>query len=227
MNMYTDPKGLSFEARLEDIKRIGDELPTPLIIRKVEDLSLVYMNRIGYTSLGISYDELQQLNPSEYHGRFYDDEERSEYIPKIMDLIRTKSNEEVSFFQHLKNQQTGEWNLYLTTTRIFHHNAEGVPTHIIIVAGRIDPLHKISGKVSRLMDELSFFKKHNRLFQTLTKREIDILRLVAIGKSAPEISEELFISPTTVETHRKNIRNKLGIKNHYDTLLFAQAYDLI
>ena len=225
--MYDDPNGLTFEARLEDIKRIGDELPTALIIRKVEDLSIIYMNRVGYTALGISYAELQELNPSEYHGRFYDAEERSEYVPKIMDLIRARSNEELSFFQHLKNQQTGEWNLFLTTTRVFHQNEEGVPTHIIIVAGRIDPLHKITGKVSRLMDELSFFKKHNRLFQTLTKREIDVLRLVALGKSAPEISETLFISPTTVETHRKNIRNKLGIKNHYDTLLFAQAYDLI
>ena len=225
--MYADRNGLSFEARLEDIKRIGDELPTPLIIRKVEDLSLIYMNKVGYTSLGIGYDELKRLNPNEYHGRFYDPEERSEYVPKIMDLIRTKSNEELSFFQHLKNQQTGEWNLYLTTTRVFHQNASGEATHIIIIAGRIDPLHKITGKVSRLMDELSFFKKHNRSFQKLTKREIDVLRLVALGKSAPEISEALFISPTTVETHRKNIRNKLGIKNHYDTLLFAQAYDLI
>jgi DNA-binding CsgD family transcriptional regulator len=225
--MYADPKDLTFEARLEDIKRIGDELPTALIVRRVADLSLVYMNKAGYTALGISYDELQKLNPSEYHGRFYDQEERDEYVPKIMELIIARSSDDLSFFQHLKNQQTGEWNLFLTNTRVFHQNAKGEPTHIIIVAGRIDPLHKITGKVSRLMDELSFFKKHNRLFQTLTKREIDVLRLVALGKSAPEISEALFISPTTVETHRKNIRNKLGIKNPYDTLLFAQAYDLI
>ena len=42
----------------------------------------------------------------------------------------------------------------------------------------------------------------------LTKREEEVLRLVAEGKSTPEISKILFIAPPTVETHKKNIRKK-------------------
>lgn len=46
-----------------------------------------------------------------------------------------------------------------------------------------------------------------------TKREIEIIKLLAEGLSTDAISEKLFISPKTVLTHRKNILNKSGLKN--------------
>lgn len=47
----------------------------------------------------------------------------------------------------------------------------------------------------------------------LTKREIEILRLVAEEKSNLEIAQLLYVSPRTVETHKRNILLKLKIKN--------------
>lgn len=47
---------------------------------------------------------------------------------------------------------------------------------------------------------------------SLSKREKEILELVRTGKTNPEIAKELFISPETVKTHLKNIRQKLNIK---------------
>jgi DNA-binding NarL/FixJ family response regulator len=46
--------------------------------------------------------------------------------------------------------------------------------------------------------------------QQLTKREKDIIELIAKGKSNKQIAEALFLSELTVKTHRKNIKNKLG-----------------
>lgn len=46
-----------------------------------------------------------------------------------------------------------------------------------------------------------------------TKREIEIIKLLADGYSTKTIAEKLFISQTTVETHRKNILRKSGCKN--------------
>jgi DNA-binding NarL/FixJ family response regulator len=46
---------------------------------------------------------------------------------------------------------------------------------------------------------------------SLTKREKEIALLIVQGKSTKEIAQELFISPFTVDTHRKNIFSKLGI----------------
>ncbi len=47
----------------------------------------------------------------------------------------------------------------------------------------------------------------------LTKREADILKLVAAGLTNPQIGEKLFISPDTVDSHRKNLHTKLGVNN--------------
>jgi DNA-binding NarL/FixJ family response regulator len=47
----------------------------------------------------------------------------------------------------------------------------------------------------------------------LTKREKEILLLIAEGYTNPEIAEKLFISATTVDSHRKNLLTKLKARN--------------
>ncbi|WAC40118.1 response regulator [Pedobacter sp. SL55] len=55
----------------------------------------------------------------------------------------------------------------------------------------------------------------------LTKREYDILLLMAIGKSSNEIGDKLFISAATVSTHRRNILKKLGLKRTSEIMNLA------
>jgi DNA-binding NarL/FixJ family response regulator len=55
--------------------------------------------------------------------------------------------------------------------------------------------------------------KRNSNMLTLTKREQDILEMVAEEKTNQQISKELFISLSTVENHRTNLFLKLGVKN--------------
>ncbi|MBI5540553.1 MAG: response regulator transcription factor [Bacteroidia bacterium] len=61
----------------------------------------------------------------------------------------------------------------------------------------------------------------------LTKRETEIVKLVAEGKTAKVIAEKLFISIHTVNTYRKNILKKLGVKNSSELVLFAIKSNLI
>lgn len=55
----------------------------------------------------------------------------------------------------------------------------------------------------------------------ITKREQEILNLVANGRKSNEIAEMLFISTRTVESHRYNIMQKLGIKNAAGLIRYA------
>lgn len=55
----------------------------------------------------------------------------------------------------------------------------------------------------------------------LTRREKEILRLIAMEKTTSEIAEELFISTHTVDTHRKNLLSKLDVKNAAGLVKFA------
>jgi DNA-binding CsgD family transcriptional regulator len=61
----------------------------------------------------------------------------------------------------------------------------------------------------------------------LTARELDVLRLVADGKSNQEIGEELFISPRTVATHVANIMNKLTVSSRTAAARIAVENDLV
>jgi len=55
----------------------------------------------------------------------------------------------------------------------------------------------------------------------LTDREREVIRLSAEGKSALEIAEALFLSPHTINTHRRNIYKKLRINNVKELVKFA------
>jgi DNA-binding NarL/FixJ family response regulator len=61
----------------------------------------------------------------------------------------------------------------------------------------------------------------------LSDREIEIITLIALEFSGKEISEQLFISINTVETHRKNILKKLNAKNTISLVKYAIKYNLI
>jgi DNA-binding NarL/FixJ family response regulator len=58
-------------------------------------------------------------------------------------------------------------------------------------------------------------------YHTLTTREREVLQLTAEGLSGTEISEKLFISPRTVETHRANLMRKLGVRNQKELIRYA------
>lgn len=61
----------------------------------------------------------------------------------------------------------------------------------------------------------------------LTAREIEVLRLIANEYSNPEIAEKLYISVRTVDTHRRNLLDKLGVKNTAGLVRFAIQNELV
>ena len=56
---------------------------------------------------------------------------------------------------------------------------------------------------------------------TLTTREREVLKMIAEGKSSKEVADLLFISVRTVERHRANLMDKLGIKKTADLVKYA------
>lgn len=62
---------------------------------------------------------------------------------------------------------------------------------------------------------------------TITPREIEVLKLIAVGLVDKEIADRLGISPLTVPVHMKNLRAKTGAKNKTELALFALQKNLI
>jgi DNA-binding NarL/FixJ family response regulator len=64
-------------------------------------------------------------------------------------------------------------------------------------------------------------------YSALTPREQEVMRLLAEGLSSKEIAEKLFISPKTVDNHRANILNKLGLHSTMELVRYAAKLGLI
>lgn len=63
--------------------------------------------------------------------------------------------------------------------------------------------------------------------EELSAREQEVLRLIALGYTTAEIGSRLHISDKTVESHRKNIAEKLGSRTRADLVRFALEHKLI
>ena len=74
----------------------------------------------------------------------------------------------------------------------------------------------LSGKIAEWLKSMRPHEPHR-----LTKREREIVILVAEGKSSQQIASALKISKFTVDTHRKNIHQKLGIKSNTGLVKYA------
>ena len=61
----------------------------------------------------------------------------------------------------------------------------------------------------------------------LSPREVDVLRLIALGNTNTEIGEQLYLSVRTVETHRSHIQQKLRLQSRADLVAYAIDRGLI
>jgi DNA-binding NarL/FixJ family response regulator len=77
-------------------------------------------------------------------------------------------------------------------------------------------------------EALSAYQKSSRTeLPMLTRREKEILELIAEGFTNPQIAEKIFLSPFTVDTHRKNLLAKLNVKNTASLIRLAVEQKLI
>ena len=145
-----------------------------------------------------------------------------------MDLIgSSKDGEDISFLQQIRANENEEWKWYASNSKIFFRDENGLPllsiSYVIPITGK----QFFGSKIQRAFNENIFLKKNQHLFATLTKREKEILIQMALSKSSEEIAEKNNISKATVDTHRRNIRKKIGFENFYEIVSFAQAFNLI
>jgi len=64
-------------------------------------------------------------------------------------------------------------------------------------------------------------------FERLTDREREVMRLIAEGYTAPEIGEQLAISPKTVDTYKQRVNDKLGLTHRADYVKLALKLGLL
>ncbi len=79
----------------------------------------------------------------------------------------------------------------------------------------------------KMLNQITSKPTHDKLNVKLTRREHEVLVAMSEELTTQQISEKLFISPKTVETHRMNLMSKLGAKNSVGVMKIAMENQLL
>lgn len=82
---------------------------------------------------------------------------------------------------------------------------------------------EVTGKIMTKMRQ----GQEEALHEQLTKRELEILMLMAEGKTNQEIADELFIALKTVKVHVSNILGKLQVQDRTQAVIYAFQHELV
>lgn len=79
----------------------------------------------------------------------------------------------------------------------------------------------------KILEQFNSLKAAAQALPKLTRREKEILKFLYDGLNGPQIAEKLFLSHYTVETHRKNLMQKLNVSSTQQLLKLAVEHKLI
>lgn len=213
--------------KIREIAALEEDMPGVIIIFNADDFSLRYMSKRGLDFLGMTNDEIQKMGVN-YHTSILNPKDSVEYTPKIFELLRSNNNEEIiSLFQQVRPSKQINYSWFITGCKVLLRDNEGHPKLLIGMSIPIDSVLELSQKAQRILNENNYMHENIHIFDSLTKREKELLKFFALGFTNDAISKEFFISVETVATHRKNIKRKLGCKTNYDCTYFAQVFNII
>lgn len=98
---------------------------------------------------------------------------------------------------------------------------------IIAVKAVAEGKKYFSNEVSVRMIESLISKEKKIAIDGLSEREMEVLKLIAMGKTNKEAGEILFVSPRTIETHRRGVMEKLDLHNISELIQYAIKHNII
>lgn len=217
----------SLEREINLVASASESLPAVIIIHDIIG-KVVWMSERGLKQLNTSVQELRAISADEYYRRWFNEEDSKDYVPKIMGMLQRNENDEIiTYFQQVRINGGIKPTWHMCSTRIFMRDEHRQPLYTITMAFPIDNMHHMAAKAERILAENDFLRKNYKSYSLLSEREREVLKELALGKTSAETAEELFISLSTVDTHRKNIRKKLGTSSYFELCQYARAFDLI
>ena len=115
-------------------------------------------------------------------------------------------------------------------TKMMENGASGYVVKNADKKELLEAIREVSkGKIYLSFEAGQAMRKNNESVQipAITRREKEILVLIAEGFTNPEIANKLFVSSSTVDSHRKNLLAKLNVKNTASLIKFAMDHQLI
>lgn len=173
-----------------------------------------YENAFSKESKWLQSEGLAFISSISHQGQY------QQILRQIDSFRKNKDAHQVcSYFQLLKIEGRYQW--------IQTHKAFSSDTTYLTIGHRLGEMGKAGRYLQKVLDNAFVDRPGWQMFQSLSKREKEIMRLLVEGLTSKEIAEKLYISKLTADTHRRNIFQKLNIKTYADLFKIAQAFDLL
>lgn len=141
-----------------------------------------------------------------------------EKYPQMKIMVLTMFGEEKYYYQMIKNGVRG-----------FILKSAGINELLNAITEVSQGRYYFSSEIiEKVVNDISSQGSQSKFDSIgLTKREIEVLQLIAVGKTNEEISKELHVSTTTIRTHRANLMRKTNCSNAASLVMFAIKNKLV
>ncbi|MFW5831619.1 MAG: response regulator transcription factor [Prolixibacteraceae bacterium] len=203
------------------LKELAEMIPGIVHFNNLENFGMQYVNSFGEEKFETSLEEIIRQGDS-FVQKFFEPGTLEIFSEPLVQMVKENDDTRIiSFFQKVKLNKHVNYDWLFTTSKILKGRPE-----FISISQVLSEVDSSTRAISRLLDDNLYLRKNMQRFGSLTKREKQVLKLVASGYSTKQIAEQLYLSPHTVSTHRKNISQKLDFKSPIDWERFAIAFDL-
>lgn len=210
--------------RLNFAEAILDKAPCFLYINEIgknrEESTWrnIYLNKFALDNTGYTREEVDKLGPDFFKNILHPDD--FEVATLSIEHLKNIGDDEVfgGPYKYMPKGKDYKW--MIGVSRVFKRDEEGNPKYFLNAAVNFNEEFHLHKQIIDLLRENKRLLNENTVLK-LTRREREVLKLLARGNCARGISATLNISESTVISHRKNMLKKLNIHNTASLVNFA------
>jgi len=216
--------------KLFNLQTLIDNTPALIYINEIEDSKNIntsqctWSNQYGYNIMGYAQEEVNELGFDYYRETMHPDDlnvaDRSLEI-----LNNSKGGTVFKGFGRAKPKGSDSYLWLNVRTIVYKRNEDGSPRQYLNVAIDLSEQMHSDPQLAGALQEIHRLNNELKL-KSISKRETEVLKLIAKGYTNREIADQFFVSIKTVKTHRNNLIKKLNAKNTAMLVALAVEFGL-
>lgn len=232
-NLFEKVKGnkkilqFSENISLNELKKVCEISTFMVSILEFEksSYSVSFCNKNIINTLGFNQEEYTRLGFEYILKITHPDNIDSVYM--LIKFFNDNTNR-ANIFTHTVYINTKKgWEWIYSMKRPVTYNEDGSIRYLLSICCSLDDLLDTNKQDLQFNGNLNLYKANIDKYNSMTEREKEVLKLIAQEFTSKEIGDMLFISPLTVDTHRKHLIEKLEVKSSIGLIKYALLFNLI
>lgn len=199
------------------LKNIVSNLNIAIFIHDLKFQSHIWTNNNYYKIIGYTDEEVKTFGTDWTRKNYHSEDVH--IIKERYDYFKQNKGETFSGVYRVKHKE-GHWVWVYSNVAVYKRDEKGNPEQVVGICIDFSDNFKTMKQFKELYKENQQLRNQLSI-ERLTKREKEIIKLIAQGSTSQEIANEINISPSTVDNHRKHMLKKLNLRNIADLTRFA------